>query len=64
MQVEYLAKISLPDEGWDVNMLEEARRKAGREASQGLFLLALGQRDGEVVVSVEGDNKGKVRRYN
>jgi hypothetical protein len=63
MQVEYLAKISLPDEGWDVNMLEEACWKAGREASQGLFLLALGQRDGEVVVSVEGDNKGKVRRY-
>jgi hypothetical protein len=63
MQVEYLARISLPDEGWDVNMLEEACWKAGREASQGLFLLALGQRDGEAVASVEGENKGKVRRY-
>jgi hypothetical protein len=44
-------------------MLEEACRKAGKEASQGLFLLALGQRDGEVVASVEGEKKGKVRRY-
>jgi hypothetical protein len=24
MQVEYLATISLPDEGWDVNALEQA----------------------------------------
>jgi hypothetical protein len=63
MQVEYLARISLPDEGWDVNMLEEACWKAGREASQGLFLSALEQRDGKVVASVEGENKGKVRRY-
>ena len=63
MQVEYLGRISLPDEGWDVNMLEEACWKAGREASQGLFLLALGQRGGEVMASVEGKNKGKVRRY-
>ena len=39
MQVEYLVRISLPDEGWDVNMLEEACWRAGREASQGAFLI-------------------------
>ncbi len=44
MQVEYLARISLPDDGWDVNMLEEACWEAGREASRGLFLLALGHK--------------------
>ena len=63
MQVEYLVRMSLPDEGWDVNMLEEACWKAGREASRGLFLLALGQRDREVVASAGGANRGKVRRY-
>ena len=62
MQVEYLARISLPDEGWDVNMLEEACWKAGREASQRLFLLALGQRDHEVALA-RGESRGKVRRY-
>ena len=31
MQVEYLVRISLPDDGWDVNMLEEACWKAGYE---------------------------------
>ena len=61
MQVEYLVRISLPDEGWDVNMLEETCWRAGREtASQGLFLLGLEQRDREVVALAEGDNKGKV----
>jgi len=44
MQVEYLARISLSDDGWDVNMLEEACWEAGREASRGLFLLALGHK--------------------
>ena len=56
-------RISLPDEGWDVNMLEESCWRAGREASQGLFLSALEQRDREVVALAEGDNKGKVSRW-
>lgn len=57
-------RISLPDDGWDVNMLEEACWKAaGREASQGLHLSALEQRDREVVALAEGEDKGKVRRY-
>ena len=30
MQVECLVRISLPDEGWDVNMLEATCWKAGR----------------------------------
>jgi len=30
MQVEYLATMSLPDEGWDVNMLE-----GGQKCSKG-----------------------------
>ena len=51
MQVEYLVRISLPDDGRDVNILEEACWKAGREASQGLFLSALEQRDREVVAA-------------
>ena len=63
MQVEYLVRISLPDDGWDVNMLEEACWEAGREASQGLFLSALEQRDREVVALAEGKEKGKVMRY-
>jgi hypothetical protein len=63
MQVEYLVRISLPDEGWDVNMLEEVCWRAGREASQRLFLSALEQRDREVVALAEGDNKGKVPRW-
>jgi len=61
--VQYLVRISLPDAGWDVNTLEEACWKAGITASQGLFLLALRQRDREVVTLVRGDNRGKVRRY-
>jgi hypothetical protein len=63
MQVEYLVRISLPDEGWDVNMLEEVCWRAGREASQRLFLSALEQRDREVVALAGGDNKGKVPRW-
>jgi len=63
MQVEYLVRISLPDEGWDVNMLEEACWKAGREASQRLFLSALEQRDREVVALAGKESKGKTMRY-
>jgi hypothetical protein len=63
MQVEYLVRISLPDEGWDVNMLEEICWRAGREASQRLFLSALEHRDREVVALAEGDDKGKVPRW-
>ncbi len=61
MQVEYLVRISLPDEGWDLNMLEEACWKAGREASQRLFLSALKRRDREVAALAEGEDK--VMRY-
>ena len=63
MQVEYLVRISLPDEGWDVNMLEEACWRASREAGQGLFVSSLGQLDQKVVALAQGDNKGKVRRW-
>jgi hypothetical protein len=42
MQVEYLVRISLPDEGWDVNMLEEACWKAGREAKPGFVSFSPG----------------------
>ena len=56
-------RISLPDEGWDVNMLEEACWKASREAGQKLFLSALEQRDQEVVALAEGEKKGKVPRW-
>ena len=52
-----------PDEGWDVNVLEEACWKAGREASKGLFILGLEKRDEEVVAGAEGKKKGKVTRY-
>lgn len=60
MHVEYLIRISLLDNGWDVNMLEEACWKAGREAGQGLFLSALEQRDREVVALAGEEGKGKV----
>ncbi len=63
MQVEYLVTISLPDDGWDVNMLEEACWKVGREVSQGLFLLALEKRGEEVVARTKGSKKGKVPHY-
>ena len=59
MQVEYLVRISLPDDGWDVNMLEEACWKVGREARQGLFLSALEQRDREVVALAKGEEGGR-----
>ncbi len=59
----YLVRISLPDDGFDVNMLEEACWRAGREAGQGLFLLALEQRDEEVVALSKGETKGKVPRW-
>ena len=63
MQVEYLVRISLPDEGWDVNMLEEACWGASREAGQGLFVSALQQKDQEVVALAAGEPKGKVPRW-
>jgi hypothetical protein len=63
MQVEYLARISLPDEGWDVNMLEEACWRASREAGQGLFISSLEQLDQKVVALAQGDNKGKIPRW-
>jgi len=63
MQVEYLVRISLPDEGWDVNMLEEACWRASREAGQGLFISSLEQLDQKVVALAQGDNKGKVPRW-
>jgi len=63
MQVEYLVRISLPDEGWDVNMLEEVCWRASREAGQGLFVSSLEQLDQKVVALAQGDNKGKVPRW-
>ncbi len=57
MQVEYLVRISLSDDGWDVNMPEEVCWKAGREASQGLFLSALEQRDEEVAALAEREEQ-------
>ncbi len=63
MQVEYVVRISLPDEGWDVNMFEAACWKAGKGASKKLFLSALEKRDEEVVALAEGKKKGKVSRY-
>ena len=62
MQAEYLVRISLPDEEWDVNMLEEACWKASGEAGQGLFVSALQQKDQEVVTLAAGEPKGKVPR--
>ncbi len=49
--------------GWDVSTLEEACWKAGREASKGLFLLAVAKRDEETVALAGGKQKGKVPRY-
>jgi hypothetical protein len=63
MQVEYLATMSLPDDGWDVNMLEEACWKAARNAARELFLRALKQEEGKVLARVEGEKKGEARRY-
>ncbi len=63
MQVEHLVRISLPDDDWDVNMLEEICWKAGRETGQRLFLSAMEQRDRGVVALAEGEGKEKVMRY-
>jgi hypothetical protein len=63
MQVEYLVRISLPDEGWDVNVLEEACWKAAREAGRELFISALERRDKQVVAVANGESKGKVPRW-
>ena len=63
MQVEYLASLSLPDDGWHVNALEEACWEVGRRVAQELFLSALRQKGEEVVAKTPGENKGKVRRY-
>lgn len=54
MQVEYLATISSPDEGWDVNMIEEACLEAAREAAKQIFLKALKQRERKVLAKAEG----------
>ena len=63
MQVEYLATMSLPNEGWDVNMLEEACWEAARKAARELFLQALRQEERKVLAKVEGEKKGEARRY-
>ena len=63
MQVEYLATISLPDDGWDVNTLEKACWEAARRTGKELFLQALEQREEKVLVEAVGDKKGEVRRY-
>ena len=57
MQVEYLATMSLPNEGWDVNMLEEACWEAARKAAKELFLQALRQEEKNVLAKVEGGKK-------
>lgn len=63
MQVEYLVTISLPDEGWNVNMLEEACWSAARNAAKQLFLQALRQEKKRVLAKAEGERKGEIRRY-
>jgi hypothetical protein len=63
MQVEYLATMSLADDGWDVNMLEEACFRAVRDAAKKLSLQALRQEERKVLAKVEGEKKGEVRRY-
>ena len=63
MQVEYLAAMSLPDEGWDVNMLEAACWETAKKAAKELFLQALRQGEKKVLAKVEGERKGEVRRY-
>ena len=63
MQVEYLATMSLPDEGWDVNMLEEACWQAARNAAKELFLQALRREEKKRLAKVEGERKGEARRY-
>jgi len=63
MQVEYLATISLPDEGWDVNVLEEQCWEAARRTGKELFLQALEQRGERALAEAVGEKKGEVRRY-
>jgi hypothetical protein len=63
MQVEYLVTMSLSNEEWDVNMLEEACWEAGRKAAKELFLQALRQKEKKVLAKVEGERKGEARRY-
>ena len=48
MPVEYLAT-TLLDEGWDVNILEEACLEAARNAARQLFLEALKQKEKKVL---------------
>ena len=45
MQVEYLVTISSLDEGWDLNMIEEACFEAASKAAKQLFPEALKQRE-------------------
>jgi hypothetical protein len=63
MQLEYLATISLPDEGWDVSTLEEQCWEAARRVGKELFIQALEQRGEKVMAKAAGDKKGEVRRY-
>ena len=63
MQVEYLTTMSLPDDGWDVNMLEESCLQAARNAARELFLRALKQEGKKVLAKVGGEKKGEARRY-
>lgn len=55
MQVKYLATVSLPDEGWDVNMLEEICLEEARKAARELFLRALRHQEEKLL----SDRKGK-----
>ena len=59
MEVKYLATVTIPDESWDVNQLEEACWEAGRD----LFLLALEQVEEKVLAQGLGEKKGKVGHY-
>lgn len=63
MQVEYVAIMSLPDEGWDIDVLEEACVEAARNAAKELFLEALKQREREILAPLQGEKKGGVKRY-
>ena len=63
MQVEYLATMSLPDEGWDLDTLEEQCWEVARHTGKELFLHALEQRGEKVVAEAVGEKKGEVRRY-
>lgn len=63
MEVKYLATITIPDEGWDVNQLEEACWEAGQKAGRVLFLRALRQIEEKVLTQDLEEKKGKVRHY-